>query len=228
MVGGVGGHLGVVAEERLVGCGVLLVGDVGDGLVGQIGAEVVAVVAVGRRLDVVLVAHQIGGPAVGPAVEHPVVALEAHPGGPQGERTGGAALAPGSEVPLADGHGAPAGVPQDAGQHGGRRGDAGGVAGKPHGHVGQKPHAHRVVVAPGQKGGPGGRAQGGHVEAVVRQSARGQPVDVGGGDVGPEAAKLGEPGVVQQDDQHVGRPLGGSGQLGRPRGGLGHGKPDAG
>ena len=144
----------------------LLVLDHADGLVGQVLAQVVAVLGPARRLDVVVVADQVGGPLVGVALQEAVVALEAEAERPGVERPGGRALPARREVPLADGQGRVAGVAQEAGQGGGRLGQSGVVAGEAEGDVGQEAHAHGVVVAPGEEGGPGRRAQGRDVEAV--------------------------------------------------------------
>ena len=70
--------------------------------------------------------------------------------------------------------------------------------------VGDGAHPHGVVVPAGQERGPRGRAERGHVEVGVAESAGGQPVDVGGGQVRAIAAEVGEAGVVEEDDHHVG------------------------
>ena len=62
-----------------------------------------------------------------------------------------------------------------------------------------------VVVAPGEERGPGRRAQRGHVEAVEGCAAGGQRVHVRGPDVGAEGAQVAEAGVVEHDDDDVGR-----------------------
>ena len=203
VVGGVHGPGGEVEEEGLPRRGLLLVQDVADGGRGQVLAQVVTVLRAARRVDVVVVADQVGRPVVGVALEEAVVALEPHPERPAVEGAGGRPLPARREVPLADGQGAVAGVAQQAGE--GRRalGQPGGVAGVAHRQVGQKAHPHRVVVASGEERGPGRRAQGGHVEAVVAQPAVGQAVDVRRGDVRAEAPQLGEAGVVEDDGHHV-------------------------
>ena len=204
VVGGVHGPEGEVEEEGLPRRRLLLVQDVADGGRGQVLAQVVTVLRAARRVDVVVVADQVGRPVVGVALEEAVVALEPHPERPAVEGAGGRPLPARREVPLADGQGAVAGVAQQAGE--GRRalGQPGGVAGVAHRQVGQKAHPHRVVVASGEERGPGRRAQGGHVEAVVAQPAVGQAVDVRRGDVRAEAPQLGEAGVVEDDGHHVG------------------------
>ena len=82
MVGGVHGAQCEVQEEGLARCAVLLVLDHADGLVGQVLAQVIALLGPARRLDVVVVADQVRGPLVGVALEEPVVALEPEAKGP--------------------------------------------------------------------------------------------------------------------------------------------------
>ena len=59
-------------------------------------------------------------------------------------------------------------------------------------------------LRPVRRQAPRRRAQGGGVEVRVAQAAGGQPVDVGGVDVGPVATEVGEAGVVEHDDHDVG------------------------
>ena len=117
---------------------------------------------------------------------------------------GGRALPAWREVPFADGHGRVAGVAEQAGEGGGRLRQAGVVARVGPGDVGQEAHPDGVVVAPGEERGPGGRAQGGDVEAVEGGAAAGQPVEVRGGDVGAEDPEVAEAGVVEHDGHDVG------------------------
>ena len=98
------------------GVGLLLVADVADRLVGEILGEVVAVVRCARRLDEVVVAHEVRRPLVGVAVEEAVVALEAEPERPAVERPRRAELPTRREVPLADRERAVPRVAQDARQ----------------------------------------------------------------------------------------------------------------
>jgi hypothetical protein len=79
------------------------------------------------------------------------------------------------------------------------------MLGKPVRKLDTGPHADRVVVASGEQRRPGRRAQRGDVEVGELQAAGGEGVDVRGVDVGAVAAELGEAGVVEQDDHHVGR-----------------------
>ena len=160
VVRGVHGAEREVQEEGLARRPLLLVLHHADGLVGQVLAQVVALLGPARRLDVVVVADQVRGPVVGVALEEPVVALEAEAERPGVERPGGRALPARREVPFADGHGRVAGVAQEAGERGGRLGQAGVVAGEGQRDVGQEAHPDRVVVAPGEERGPGRASTG--------------------------------------------------------------------
>ena len=82
------------------------------------------------------------------------------------------------------------------------------VARRAAGDLGDAAHAGGMVVAPGQQRLPRRRAEGGGVEAVVLQAARRQLLRVRRLAGAAEGAGRAEPGVVDQDDQHVGRALG--------------------
>ncbi len=200
------------------------VAELGDGLVGQVGVEVVALLRGRRRLDVVLVAHQVGRPLVGLAVEEAVVALETEPGRPGVERAVGPLVAWG-EVPLADGRRRVAPVEEHLGEGAGGVGDLARVARIVDGHVGQHPHADAVVVAPREQRGARGRAHRGGVEVREAQTPLGQAIEVRGLEVRPVAAQLGEPEVVEHDDHDVRRadPVG---LLGGRRPAVGQGQRD--
>ena len=96
---------GEVQEEGLAGRALLLVLDHADRLIGQVLAQVVAVLGAAGRVDVVVVAHEVRRPVVGVALEEAVVALEAEAERPGVERPGRGALPARGEVPLADGQG---------------------------------------------------------------------------------------------------------------------------
>ena len=213
-------------KNGLPGRALLLVLHHADGLVGQVLAQVVALLGPARRLDVVVVADEVRRPVVGVALQEPVVALEAEAERPGVEGPGGRALPPGCEVPLADGQGGVAGVTQQAGERGGRLGQAGVVAGEGQRDVGQEAHPDRMVVAPGEERGPGRRAQRGDVEAVEGGAAGGQGVEMRRADVGAEGAQVAEAGVVEDDGDHVGRTRRGLGLVGETGGRLGCGEAD--
>ena len=216
---------GVPEQERAIRVVEAQVAQLGDGLVGQVGVEVVALLGGGRRLDVVLVADQVGGPLVGLAVEEAVVALEPEPGRPHVERAVGPLVAGvRCHLPMAVGRRSP-GRAGSAADGAGAVGDLARVARVVDGHVGQHAHADPVVVAPGEQAGPGGRAHGGGVEVGEAQAPCGQPVEVRGVEVGPVAAQLGEAEVVEHDDHDVRRadPVG---LLGGRRPAVGQGQRD--
>ena len=109
-------------------------------------------------------------------------------------------------MPLAHGEGGVAGVAQKARQGGGRAGQAPVVAGEGQRNISQKAHADGVVVPAGEEARTGGRAQGGDVEAVERRPTAGQVVERRRRDVRPEGAEVPEPGVVEDDGDHIGCP----------------------
>ena len=124
------GAEGEVQEEGLARRRLLLVLDHAHGLVGQVLAQVVALLGAARRVDGVVVADQVGRPVVGVALEEAVVPLEAEAERPGVEGPGGGPLPAGRQVPLADGQRRVPGVAQQAGQGGGRLRDPGRVAGE--------------------------------------------------------------------------------------------------
>ena len=121
VVRGVHGAQGEVQEVGLARGTLLLVLHHADRLVGQVLAEVVALLGPAGSLDVVVVTHEIGGPVVRVPLQEPVVALEAEPSG-QVEKGPAAERCQRGEVPLADGHRRVAGVTQETGERGGRLG----------------------------------------------------------------------------------------------------------
>ena len=76
------------------------------------------------------------------------------------------------------------------------------------GELGDRAHAHAVLVAAGERGRPGGRAERDHVVAVVVEAHLPDAGEVRRRDRPAEGVRLAEPGVVDQDEQHVGRALG--------------------
>ena len=80
------------------------------------------------------------------------------------------------------------------------------------------------MVASGEEGGPGRRAQGRDVEAVEPGPVGRQRIEVRRLDVGAETSEMGEPGVIEHDRQHVGRR--GLGVAREAGGGLGRREAD--
>ena len=208
VVGCVHGAQREVQEERFARGTLLLILHHADGLIGQVLAQVIPLVGPPGWIDVVVVADEVGRPMVGVALEEAVVALEAQTQWPRIEGPGRRAVPARRQVPLAHGHGRVAGVTEEAGEGRRRLGQPGVVARETQRDVGQKAHADGVMVAAGEEGGPGGRAQRGHVEAVEGRAAGRQRVHVRRADVGSEGAQVTESRVVEDDGHDVGRPLG--------------------
>ena len=203
LVGGVHGAEGEIGEERAVRPDRDRVVDEPDGVVDQVLAQVVALLRGRRGLHVVVVVHQVRGELVGLPFEEPVEAVEAALQRPLVEGPGGRCVLHGREVPLAHGERGVALVTQHLGHGGGVVGDLPAHVGVAAVEVGDGAHAHGVVVAARQQRGAGGRAQRRDVEVGVADAVGRQGVDVGCGELGAVAAEVGEPGVVEQDDDHV-------------------------
>ena len=169
---------GIPHQKRPLRIGQSQVAQVADGLIGQVGVEVVPLFRGGRRLDIGLVPDELGSPLVGLTVEKPVVVVETNPGGPCLVRPCGP-LVSGGEVPLAHREGGPSIGSHVLGQGAGRVRDLAGVAGEVDGQVSEHAHPNPMVIAPGEQAGPGGRAHRGGVEVGEAQSSLGQPVEVG-------------------------------------------------
>ena len=227
VVGRVAGAHAEPDQERPLGLVAPQLAHTGDGLVGQVLAQVVALVGGAGRVDVGVVADQLGRPVVRVAAEEPVVVLEALAERPVLERPRRRALVAWGQVPLADGERRVALRPQDLCERARLVGDARRVAREGHRQVGQHADTDAVVVAPGQQARPGGRADRGGVEVGQPHSLVGQPVDRWGRDVGAVAAELGEADVVEHDDHHV-RRTGSVGLGGALAGGGSGGELDAG
>ena len=181
LVGGVGRPWCVVHEEGLVGHERALLADPGDGLVGHVLGEVVALLGCGRRLERRGPLVDGGVVLVGLAADEAVEVLEATARRPLGERPHRARLPDRDLVALAELRGGVPVHPQGVGQwcRGVRPNRA--VPGGGRGQLGDGAHAHGVVVPAGQQGLTGGRTERGRVEPGVPQAARGQAV--GGGRV---------------------------------------------
>ena len=198
-----------VDEERLVGREGLLLTDPGDGLVGHVLHQVVALL--GRLLWLdrrgALIERRV--PLVRLAADEAVEVLEAAAArGPGIERTGRARLPHRHLVALAE---LGRGVAVELQRLRQRRHGVGkhrAVARRTGGDLGDAAHAGGVMVAPGQERLARRRAEGGGVEAVVLQAARCQLLRGRRLAGAAEGARGAEPGVVDQDDQDVGRALG--------------------
>ena len=193
-----------VQEERFGGQHVAKIIDEEDRLVGQVLGQVIARFGRGRRVDLMVVVHQVGVVLIGLAGQEPVEPLEATAERPAlaGARHGH--LGRRREMPLADREGAVAGANQYLRQHPVGLGDGGVVAREAGRHLGDSRHAVAVVVAAGEQAGAGRGAQGGGVETRIAQAPGRQAVEGRRGDIGPVTSELGKAHVVQQDHHHVG------------------------
>jgi hypothetical protein len=100
MVRGVHGTETPIEEERLVMRRVFLMEDHVHRLFGEVLSQVVAVLRTSRRIDVVVVTHQIRGPVVRVALEESVVALKSEAKWPSIKWSRWGSLSSRSEVPF--------------------------------------------------------------------------------------------------------------------------------
>ncbi len=175
---------------------------VGDGVVGQVRIEVVALLRGGRGLHVGVVTDQVRCPLVGLAVEEPVVAIETLTERPHLERPD-IALVPGGQVPLADAEGRVPLLTQDVRCGGGVLRELTAVRGEVRGQVREHPHADAMVVATRQQAGPRRRAHRSGVEVRQPDTPSGEPVEVGGVQIRAVATEVGEAEIVEHDHQDV-------------------------
>ena len=204
----VGGAGREVHEERLVGHQGLLLPHPGDGAVGEILGQRVALLGRLRRLDRRGALVQPGVVLVGLATDEAVEVLEAGSGRPLVERARGRHLPHGHLVALAELRGRIAVELQGFGDRRLLLGPDAAVARRRGRHLGDRAHADRVVVAAGQHRLPGRRAQRGGVEPVELQTIGGQPLGDRGVAGSAERRGRAEADVIDQHDQHVGRALG--------------------
>ena len=198
-----------VDEERLVGRERLLLADPVDGLVGHVLHEVVALLGRLLRLDRRGALVQRRVPLVGLAADEAVEILEAASArGPCIERPGRARLPNRHLVALAELRRIIAVELQRLGQRRHGVGQHRAVARRAGGGLGDATHAAGMVVAAGQQRLPRRRAERGGVEAVVLQAARRQLLRGRRLAGAAEGAGRTESGVIDQDDQDIGRPLG--------------------
>ena len=202
-----------VEEEGPVGGDGPDVVDELDGVVGEVDAEVVALLRRARLVDRVVVVHEVRVPLVRLRAEEAVEPVEPTAERPAAPGRGDVHLVLGGQVPLAERAGAEALVDEHLRHRGALRGHVPVAVGEPGGRLGDARHAVRGVVAPGQQARPGGGAQRGRVPLREAQAGGGDAVDVGGADRAAVAAEAGEADVVQDHVEDVRRPLGRDGLL---------------
>ena len=179
-----------------------------DRLVGHVVRKVVplAVLALGYpdRL-VVLGDHWI--PLAGFTAQEPPEVVKAPGVRPPGERARRALLAIGCQVPLAErGRAVPVALQHLRERRAVFRNERR-ISGKAAGKLADRAEADRVVVAAGQQRGPGRRAQRRHMEPVVPGAFFSDPGHGGRSDRTAKRARLTEPGIIDEHQEHVGRPL---------------------
>ena len=209
VVRGVGGARREVDEERLVRHQRLLLADPVDGPVGHVLGEVIPLLGGTVGLDRHRVPVDRGRPLVGLPADEAVEVLEARSGRPLRERAHRAGLPHRHLVALAELRRRVPVELQHLGQRGGRVRPDRVVARSRRGDLGDPAHPHGMVIATGQQRLPRRRTQRGRVEPVVAQTVVGQTLRRRAVDRPPERAGGGEPGVVDEHDQHVRGPAGG-------------------
>ena len=215
-----------VQKERLVGSDHLLGADEVDRGVDNVLGQVITLAV--RGLDVVVVQGELRMPLAGLALQETIEAIEAALQRPLVEGARGRGFEGRGQVPLAGRESVVALQPQHLGQRAGTARDAPAHTRKAQVPVGQPAHADRVVVAPGEQGGPRRRTQGGGVEVGVTQPACGQRVDVRRLDLRAVAAQIGEAQIVEHDVDHIGSTRRGADRRGPVRCRLGGGVADGG
>ena len=209
-----------VEEERQLVVDRPEVAQVLDGAIGQVGAQVIAVLGGPRGSHDVVVVVEARHELVGLAAVEAVPAIEPPAERPGGTRARHVRLVLGTQMPFAHGVGGVAAGPKDLGEEPVLTRRPAPVTGKAHGEIGDPSHAAAVMVAPGQQTGPGGRAERGGVKVGEPDALRGDAVDDGGRDVRAVAAQLREAHVVEDDQHHVRRTLRWGGYRRPPRLGI--------
>ena len=161
------------------------------------------VVELSGRADDLLVLGQAGVPLARAAAEEPVEVVEAPAVRPPIERAGRTLLPVGRQVPLAEGRGAVAVVPKDARQRSAVPWQRRRIAREPARELADRAEADGVVVATGEQCRPRRRAQRRDVEPVVADPTLSDPGVVRRVDRSAEGARVAEPRVVDEDQQHV-------------------------
>ena len=206
---GVAAPGGEVSEERLAG--VLppdpvqpLDGLVGHGI-GQV-IRVFLVVEAVRGTDDLLVLGQARIPLPRVPAQEAVEVVEAPAVRPPPERPGRALLAIGGQMPLAERRGAVPVLRQDPRPRCAIPRHRRRIAGEAAGELTHRAEADRMVVPPGQQRRPGRRAQRGDVEPVVPQPPLRHPRVVRRVNRPAERARVAEPGIIDQHQQHIRHP----------------------
>ena len=198
----------VVDEEWLVRRQRLLRADPDDGLVGDVGADVV--VRIARRGDAGHAIVQRRGVEVRLALKEAVELVETGVRRPTVHRPGDTQFPRRQLVALAEHRGAVAVEPQNLRQRCDGLGTLAVHAGKRGAHFGHAAHVRAVRVAAREQRDTRRRADRRGVHVVVAQAAFGKALEGRHVDRPAEASRIAEPEIVHQDEDDVGcaRPFG--------------------
>ena len=189
--------------ERLLRVGLLAIGDERDGLVDQILAQVVALLGLPRRLDLMVVVDEIRIPLARVTTEKTVEALEAAPERPAVIRTRSRLLVARRQMPLPDHERAVAVLQQHLREHPVLERDHTVVAGITGRELGDAGHPVGVMVAAGDDARPRRRTERRRVHVVEPQAILGDPIQVRSLDRAAVTTELAEAGVVEHDHQDI-------------------------
>ena len=176
-----------------------------DRLVRHVIGEVVllAVLAL-RHPDRLVVLGDDRVPLAGLTAQEPPEVVEAPPVRPPAERARRALLAIRRQVPLTERGRAVAVLLQHLRERCAVLRNERRIPGETTGQLADRPETDRVVVAAGQQRRPGRRAQRGHMESVVPDTLVSDACHGGRGDRPAERARLTEPRIIDQHQQHIG------------------------
>ena len=203
--------VGTRAEPHVPGLGRVgrfLIAQHPDRLVGQVFGQVVTLFGTGRLLDETVVLDQVRIPLVGLPAEEAVEAVEALLQRPLRLAAATGHVLFGHIVVLADPERAVTVVLQHLSDGRALRRQTRRHPGKTVGALRNRTRAVHVLAAPGQKTGPGGRAQRRGVPLGVRQAVIGKALHDRHVDPATVGRPRGQTGVVVQHDQNVRRTLG--------------------
>ncbi len=179
-----------------------------DRLIGHVIGEVV-LLAVGtlRHPDRLVVLGDNRIPLPGLTAQEAPEVVKAPPVRPPAERARRALLAIRRQVPLAERGGAVPVHLQDLRERRAVLRDERGVPGKAGGQLADRPETYRMMITAGQQRRPGRRAQRRHVEPVIPDAFLSDAGHGGRRDRAAERARLTEPRIIDQHQQHIRRPL---------------------
>ena len=197
----------VIQEERLLGRVDMCVHHELDRVVGQILAEVVAVLRRTRLRDRSVVLGQVGIPLIRLAAEEAVVPLEPPAQRPAMERTSRRVVLRRGQVPLTDAERVVAVLQQHLRQHPVLEWHAAVIARVAGRELHDARHAVRVVVATGQDARPCRGTQRRRVHVRVAQPLRGHTIDIRRLDEPAEARQLTVPHVVEHEKENIRRAI---------------------